>query len=282
MKHAIRSLLFCSFAAVPLLLLSGCYTQMGTARGDSDEGYDSHNVANDETTADSTQPGDYESARREFYNDSYYPYPAYSVGIGFGWNTPWYGYGYPWYFYDSYPFYGGFYPYGYWYPHAYPGYYGSYYHGGGGYSHYGRPYATRRFGMVRSSGGSRSGYITPTGGHGVVPGTAGRTGTARGVVTPATAGRRTTVNGTAAPRGRGAARVTGRSYPASRGTSTRSAPAGTSSGRSGGGRVSSAPAGGGGHAAPSGGSARGGGGGGGSRGGSGGGGGGSRGGGGRR
>ena len=119
MRHQMRFLLCGVFAAIPLFLFSGCYTQMGTARGDVDEGYDSRSAGNDQTATndqsagDSTQPGDYDSARREFYNDSYYPsdYPAYSVGIGYGWRTPWYGYAYPWYFSDWYPYYGGFYPY---------------------------------------------------------------------------------------------------------------------------------------------------------------------------
>jgi hypothetical protein len=280
MKHAIRFLFVCSFAAIPIFLLAGCYTQMGTARGDSEEGYNnsySQNAANDDTSADSTQPGDYETTRREFYNDSYYPPPAYAVGIGFGWNAPWYGYGYPWYFYDSYPFYGGFYPYGFWYPHSYGGYYGNYYHGGGGYAYYGRGYATRRFGMVRTAGGSRSGYVS--GGTAIAPNPAGRTFGTRGTVTPgATSARRGVVYGTPAARGRAPAGVTGRRGTAARGPSARSAPSGTTSGRSGG-RSSSAPAG---HSAPSGGGGgRSGGGGGGSRGG-GGGGGGSRGGGGRR
>ena len=118
MKHEMRFLLCSFFAAIPLFLFSGCYTQVGAARGDVDEGYDSRTAGNDQiaesdqTAGDSTQPGDYDSARREFYNDSYYPsdYPAYSVGIGYGWRTPWFGYGYPWYFYDGYPYYGGFYP----------------------------------------------------------------------------------------------------------------------------------------------------------------------------
>ena len=111
MKHAIRSLLFCSFAAVPILLSPAAIRRWGRPGGiRTRDTIPSQAVANDETTADSSQPGDYETSRREFYNDSYYPDPAYSVGIGFGWNTPWYGYGYPWYLYDSYPFYGGFYP----------------------------------------------------------------------------------------------------------------------------------------------------------------------------
>jgi hypothetical protein len=288
MKHATRFLLCGFFAAIPLILFSGCYTQVGTARGDVDEGYDYRTPANDQTAAndqsagDTTQPGDYDSARREFYNDSYYPpdYPAYSIGIGFGWHTPWYGYGYPWYFYDGYPYYGGFYPYAFSYPHHYSGYYNH----GGGYAYYGRGYATRRYGMARTTGGSRGVYATPAGGHPGSPLPAGRTGATRGILsTGRSSARGAIVARPPSSRGYAGTRVSPRSQSGMRGPSSRSAPQGSSQGRSGG-RGYSSPSG---HPAPSGGgSSRGGssGGGGGSRGGGGssGGGGGSRGGGGRR
>jgi hypothetical protein len=268
MKHAMRFFICSMFAAIPLFLLSGCYTQMGTARGDADEGYDSQSAANDQTPADSTQPGDYDSARREFYSNYYYPpdYPTYSVGIGFGWHTPWYGYGYPWYFYDSYPWYGGFYPYAFWSPGYAPGYY---YHGGGHSYYGGRGYATRRFGMARTTGGSRGVYTTPGGVTGT-PLPAGRTGAVRGTTsTGRSSARGAVVSGTPSSRGRAGARVSQRNQTWSRAPSSRSARSGTSSGRSGGKTYSSPPS----HSTPSGSSGtRGGGGGGGSRGGGGGGG----------
>jgi hypothetical protein len=262
MKHTVRFLVCGLMAAAPLLLLSGCYTQMGTARGDSGEDYDSQTAANDQTSADSTQPGDYDTARREFYNESSYPeyYPVYGAAIGFGWGAPWYGCSYPWGIYDPWSWYGGFYPYGYW----GAGYHGGRYYAGGGY-YYGRGYATRRFGMVRSGGGSRGVSAGLPGGYGRSPLPATRTG--RVVAPGRTAGRGGVVSGSYLSRGR-AGIATSRNRPGSRGLAARSAPSGTRSS----GRGYSAPAG---HA-PSGGGSRGGGGG--SRGG----GGGSHGGGGRR
>jgi hypothetical protein len=261
MKHTFRVLICGLIAAIPLLLVAGCYTQVGTARGDADEGYDNQSASNDQTQGDSTQPGDYDSARREFYSSYYYPpdYPAYSVGIGYGWGSPWYGYGYPWYFYDSYPWYGGFSPYAYWYPHGY----GGYYNHGGGYGYYGRPYATRRYGMSRSSGGTRGGYAVPTGGYTGSANPAGRTGAIRGAASNGRMNARgPAVTGTAPTRGRASAGVSQRNRSGMRGPAARSAPSGNTTARSGG-RGSSAPAG---HSAPSGGGGtRGGGGGGGSR-----------------
>jgi hypothetical protein len=264
MKHEMRFLLCGVFAAVPLFLFSGCYTQVGTARGDVDEGYDSQGAANDQTASnnqtypDSTQPGDYETDRREFYNNSYYPpdYPAYSVGIGYGWG-PWYGYGYPWY--------GGIYPYSF----GFAGYYGGFYGHGGGFAYYGRGgYPTRRFGMTRTSGGSRGGYAAPAGGGPFSPGPAGRTVGTRGtIVNGRSPAGRAVVSGVPQSRGRAGTRMSMHTQSGMRGPSARYAPSGRSGGRgysSPSGRP--APSGGGGHSG-GGGSPRSSGGGGGSRGG---------------
>ncbi len=262
MKHTVRSLLCGLVAATPLLLLSGCYTQMGVSRWERGEDYDSQTAATDTTSSDSTQPGDYDTARREFYYDSCYPdcYPVYGAAIGFGWGAPWYGCSYPWGFYDPWLWYGGFYPYGYW---GY-GYHGGRYFAGGGY-YYGRGYATRGFGMVRTGGGSRGVVTGQPAGYGRSPVPATRPGA---VVAPGGRGR--VASGGSPSRGR-AGVAASRNRPAGRGPAARSAPAGTRYG----GRGYSAPAG---HA-PSGGGGGSRGGGGGSRGG---GGGGSHGGGGRR
>jgi len=232
MKHTVRFLLCGLLAAAPLLLLSGCYTQMSTARGDGGEDYDSQTVVNDQTSSDSTQPGDYESARREFYYDSCYPesYPVYGAAIGFGWGA-WYGCSYPWGVYDPWPWYGGFYPYGYW----GAGYYGGRYFAGGGY-YYGRGYATRRFGMVRSGGGSRGVASGQPGGYGRSPISGTRPA---GVVAPGrTAGRGSMVPGSYPLRGR-AGVTASRNRTSARGPAARSAPTGTRSA----GRGNSAPAG---------------------------------------
>jgi len=276
MKHALRYALFSLFAAAPLFLLSGCYTQMGMTRGEVEEGYDSRSDVRDEMPADSVTQADYDSTRQAFYYENYYPYPSYSAGLGFGWSWPWYGYAYPWYVYDWYPWYGGYWPSAYWYPHYYGGYYGSY---GRPYSYYGRGYGVRRFGMARTTGVTRGTYSTPAAGS-LAPARAGRTGAV--MTGRSTTGRRAVISGAATPRARAA--YVQRNHTSMRAPAGRSAPSGTGSVRSGG-RVSSAPP------SSSGGRGWGGGGGGGSRGGSGGGGGsrgggggggGSRGGGGRR
>ena len=283
MKHWAGFLTGGLVVAASALFLAGCYTQMSASRGDDDEGYAQESQAPDQSQADTTS--DYESARDRFYSDNYYgsDYPAYSVGIGFGWYSPWYGYGYPWYYYDGWPYSRWYSPYGYYSPAYYgfsgwPGYYG--YYGGHGYygGYYGRPSATRRFGMIRSSGGSRGAY-----------------GTGAGPTTVMPSGSRSAVGATRTStpgvRSRGAVRYGSRPQ---RGVYARPAQSGTSSGRSqgrtysGGGSRGSAPAstgggggrGGGGGSRGGGGGSRGGSGGGGSHGG--GGGGGSHGGGGRR
>ena len=261
MKLTVRFLLSSLVAAPSLLLLSGCYTQMGASRWERGEDDETQVAANDTASADSTQPGDYDTVRREFYNDSYYgnDYPVYGAAIGFGWGSPWYGCTYPWGIYDPWPWYGGwyggFYPYGVW----GGGYYGGrYYHGGGYY--YGGGYGVRRFGMVRTGGGSRGVLSSQPGGYGRAP-VSGRPGA--GVVAPG----RTATRGRVAPGAyplRGRAGVSASRYrPSGRGQAVRSAPSGTRSV----GRGYSAPAGrassgGGGGARGGGGGSRGGGGGG--------------------
>jgi hypothetical protein len=235
MKHAIRYILYSLFAALPLLVLSGCYTQMGMTRGEVEEGYDSRSDVRDEMPVDSVTQAEYDSTRQEFYYDNYYPYPSYSVGLGFGWYWPWYGYAYPWYVYDWYPWYGGYWPSAYWYPHYYGGYYGYY---GRPYSYYNRGYGVRRFGMARTSGVSRGTYSTHAS-TSVTPARAGRIGAARGtVMTGRSTGRRALSSSAVSPRARAA--YAQRNRTAARAPAGRYTPSRTGSIRSGG-RASSAP-----------------------------------------
>jgi hypothetical protein len=147
------------------LLLTGCYTQVGTENERTDsESYATN--ADDSTVAgsDSTAARDYEYERRQMYFDYYYPSFVFSVGYSSPWYwgpTWWYSpywtpywYGYAWYAPIYYP--GWYYPY-YGYPYyGYPSY-GYPYPGGGSYV----PYATRSFGNTRTVGATR-GYAGST------------------------------------------------------------------------------------------------------------------------
>jgi len=269
MKHSARLLTGGLVAAASAVFLAGCYTQMSASRGDDDEGYAQESQPPDQSQADTA--ADYESARDRFYSyDSYYPadYPAYSVGLGFGWHTPWYGYANPWYYYDSWPYYGAFYSPFYFGYYGGPGFYG--YYGGHGYygGSYGRASATRRFGMIRTRGGSRGIYgagpaaVAPSGSRSAVGATRSSTPGVRS---------RSTSRYTARPQRGVYARPAPSRASSARPSSAR--PAGRTYSSGGGGGHSSAPAstGGGGSRGGGGGGSRGGGGGGGSRGGGGGG-----------
>jgi hypothetical protein len=163
MTHAsIFEKVFAALAAS--LLLAGCYTQTGSVREESEapaEGYTDSRAAYDTTAADSGAYSDdsYESSRRHFYYDSYYPVVA--VGVGF-YDAWWYGY-YPWYasVYWSWPYYGWGY-YGAYYPYYGWGYYGGYYpyhpYHDGYAPYYATAYArTRTFGTTRGGGSTRGG-----------------------------------------------------------------------------------------------------------------------------
>jgi hypothetical protein len=166
------------------LLLTGCYTQVGTTENERTE---NESYAADDsavTGSDSTTARDYEYERRQMYFDYYYPSFVFSVGYSSPWYwgpTWWYSpywtpywYGYAWYAPIYYP--GWYYPYyGYSY-HGYP-YYGYPYPGGGSYA----PYATRSFGNTRTVGTTR-GYAGSTYSTGSMI-DAGRTGYRSGGVT---------------------------------------------------------------------------------------------------
>ncbi len=197
-------------AVAASLLVAGCYTQTGTVREDSDApdyGSADSRPGYDTSAVDSGAYNDdtYESARRHFYYDYYYPYayPPVSVGFGF-YDAWWYGY-YPWYtsVYWTWPYYGwgfyaGYYPYYGW------GYYGGYYpYYDHHYPVYGAPYArVRTSGVTRGGGYTRGGPATyggrlapsatagtrtgsrAAGRDAVTQGSAGRTGARPGRVTP--------------------------------------------------------------------------------------------------
>jgi len=155
MKHTGKVIIGAATLAGASLVLSGCYTQMGMTReyGESSSGSQETQQGYDQQS-DSVYAEDYESSRDRFYDESYYPY--YSVGIGYGWYSPWYRYRNPWYwdpwYYD--PFYYS--PYAYSWGAYYGGYYPGYYYrpqGSYAYRNYGTP---RKIGMNRTSGGSRT------------------------------------------------------------------------------------------------------------------------------
>jgi len=222
-------------------LLSGCYTQVGSVRGDRDYGYtssdnpeNSTNVQadNDTSIADSGayNENSYEQSRRDFYDECYPP----SVYVGGGWYGPWWsvGFGYdPWYWGYGPSWYGGWgYPaYWGWFPVATPyyGYYGHY-----GYYGYGRYYGgTRTFGITRArTGAAFAGYGTQPLYRTTAAGGASRTGVSssqpvgvsRGRVAQAPANRRAAVRPAQRSYYRGAYRAQAsrpRSGPAVRGGS---------------------------------------------------------------
>jgi hypothetical protein len=168
MKTFTRRLLMPA-AALSLLLLPGCYTQLGSVHDDRQYAYEQKD---ENIPEDTVSTEDYNNARDQFYEDSYdYYYPQTSLTIGFG--SPWYWRSRSWYYADPYwadPFGGwcgtGYYNRGYYDYWGYPGYgylpfsgYGSSRRHGGGYvtrdgGQYG---STRSFGSTRSSGNVRGG-----------------------------------------------------------------------------------------------------------------------------
>jgi len=149
MKHSTKVVFGNIVFLFPLLVLAGCYTQMAPVRDDRDAGYPPDNGQYEQSSADSTQVADYDTARQRFYDESYYPAYCPTFSVGYDWPYPYYGYYYPWYYYDPF-FYGAYYPY--WYPHGGIGYHGGYYYGGGRY------YGYRGFGNARTTGAFRTGY----------------------------------------------------------------------------------------------------------------------------
>jgi hypothetical protein len=175
------------------LLISGCYTQVGTVRDEPSREYSAseQEVDNESPPADSgysenggygDNNGDYDRYRERFYYDYYYP-PfgapwAFGAGVLMGgyyspffWNPwdPWYPGGGWYYPHSAFPYYGGRYRQ----PFAY------YNNGAGG--RYGQ---TRNFGVTRGRSGSVRGM---SGGapYGTSP-------TARGVTLPASGSSRGT------------------------------------------------------------------------------------------
>jgi hypothetical protein len=145
--------------------LTGCYTQLGSVRDESElpEVYQEPAQLSDEETSDSADSGEYFDdegyPRHRFYFSYYYPYPHY-VGVSF--YDPWYWpyCGYSLYYYD--PFWWG------WcgtrYPVVYPIWYSSFdyyphYYGHYSYSPYHRKSVghgiTRTIGRTRGEGSSR-------------------------------------------------------------------------------------------------------------------------------
>lgn len=159
------------------LLLSGCYTQVGTVRNDRDTESPQEYTEEDEYAYEDTVSQDqYQDARHQFYFGAYDSYPWLSFGYGYydPWYSRWAGYYSP-YWYD--PVWG-------WCGTSYPRYYASLYG-------WGRPYdswnsrgsytyrtgsnvvvrpggaygATRTFGSTRTpAGGTRGGTeVLPSG-----------------------------------------------------------------------------------------------------------------------
>ncbi len=145
-----------------MLLMAGCYTQIGTTRDEPSSDY-SYNDQDSNSQPDTASGGgyddDYWRYRDQFYSNYYYNPPMYDPwgyrnGIVMGgyyspfWWNPWD----PWY-----PGGGWYYPYSS-YSGLYGGYYGSYYGGHGYYGAYaGSPGhgTTRNFGVTRRSGSIR-------------------------------------------------------------------------------------------------------------------------------
>lgn len=158
-------------AAAALLLVPGCYTQLGTVHDERDYAYQSEEEEYAEQ--DTISEEEYNQARERFYESAYDSYyPGWSYGLVFG--SPWYWRYNSWYYYDpyiydpwgwcgtGYPAY--YYPYHHWY-HPLPLYgyrpstvYGPSYRGGSGYvTRDGGPHGTTRtFGSTRSGGAVRT------------------------------------------------------------------------------------------------------------------------------
>ena len=138
--------------ALAIPLLSGCYTEVASTHDDRGDYFSSESDAVTQTQeyADTTGTTSYAEAQQRFYYDECYP--AFSVGVGFGWGYPWYGYagyGYPWCYNSPYDYYGGYYPYYGW------GYYGGYYPYYGHYYGYGDYGVRRGIGSTRTVGSTR-------------------------------------------------------------------------------------------------------------------------------
>ncbi len=164
MKTTTRSLLLLGAAVLLGLWSSGCYTQLGSVRDDRDVAYGDPNDY-EYQAEDTVSTEEYESARDQFYDDSYnYYYPSVTLGLGYG--APWYWRYRSSYWYDPFwsdPYYG-------WCGTSYPSYYYNSWwppllvgYGGGYYGHYygtGSGYATRSagsYGSTRTFGSTRSG-----------------------------------------------------------------------------------------------------------------------------
>jgi hypothetical protein len=129
MANVIKNIALAAVAIVAVVMLAGCYTQMGAVRDDRDEGYarqddvyqdnatqEQVGVVTDSTEQESGAYDDdeYESARSRFYYDYYYP--SFTIGLGYySWWRPWWGWGSG--YYDPY-YYGSYYGYWGWVPPA--------------------------------------------------------------------------------------------------------------------------------------------------------------------
>ena len=180
MKLRLLQLSFAGFIAILVMLLSGCYTQLSTVKGDrdDDERYTSSG-SRDDSSYTQNEDGEYRE-RSDYDNDDYYGYNHPHVGFSYYYPTYWPSYAFsvayanpwcydnywaydPWYCgtsYVRYPFY-GYYP-TYYYPAYY--YHYSYYHSGYA-SRYGSVRrGTRDFGSTRgnaSGRGATTGYESP-------------------------------------------------------------------------------------------------------------------------
>ncbi len=183
--------------AVPVLLLAGCYTDVGTTRGESypsysdDQGdhpqYQSQDTQEyyTDTTGNQAESAPYyddDSYRRDRMYFDYY-YPSFAFGAFY---SPWYGPAYSPFYYD--PFWSGFYYYpyyytpGFYYPYRgyysnypYYGYYNGYYYGTGGAVRgssvrtFGNMQTGRRTsGVMYNTGATGSTYTAPAAGRGQV------------------------------------------------------------------------------------------------------------------
>jgi hypothetical protein len=188
MANFLRRNVLAAVSLVAALALSGCYTEVGSVRGERDEDYAYHpedqGVVPDTTMEESGNYTDneYDRDRSRFYFDYYYP--SFTFGLGYySWWRPWWSWG-SWY-YDPFYYYGGYYaPWG-WggYPGYVPGWWYPHYDGRFALSpgYYGR---SRTFGNSRTVGMTR-GTFTPSGGimYGRVrssSSTGGRTGVTSG------------------------------------------------------------------------------------------------------
>lgn len=200
MANFLRRNVLAAVSLVAALALSGCYTEVGSVRGERDEDYAYHpedrGVVPDTTIEESGNytDNDYDRDRSRFYFDYYYP--SFTFGWGYySWWRPWWSWG-SWY-YDPFYYSGGYntpwgwggypgYVPGWWYPH----YDGRYAFSSG---YYGK---SRTFGNSRTVGMNRGAYNPPSGG--IMYGGArssSRTGSRTGV----TSGRSQTGSSSARP-----------------------------------------------------------------------------------